>query len=465
MDERTNGRFPVKLPAVLALTAMTAVALDDPIAYRAQWSNGLPADTSFFPIAVWLQSPSNATAYQAAGVNLYIGLWQGPTQSQIDGLSAAGMKVICDQNSFALNNLGTCGDVIVGWMHGDEPDNAQWNGSSYDPCIDPSVIVDDYNTWAVADPTRPVYLNLGQGVSYTTWIGRGDCTGRTDMYPDYIQGCDIVSYDIYPVNSSYAEVEGNLWYVAKGVDSLRMWSGDQKPVWCWIECTAIDTLPVPTPYQVKAEVWMALVHGARGFGYFCHSWYPGFREAAWLADSAMAAAISAVNQRIHALAPVLNGSGEVTVGVVSSNAAVPVDVLAREHGGFTYVFAVAMRDGNTNATFQLPAVSGTAAVEVLDEGRSLEAVDGEFGDTFAGYGVHLYKVDASAAASRPVAALVPPALSGWTSAVFSTDGRMLTPLTAGRNILGLAPGVYVKGSARQYRHIAVVKQRSSGDGG
>src|ERR1044071_3172543 len=32
-----------------------------------------------FPIAVWLQSPSNAARYQAAGVNLYVGLWKGPT--------------------------------------------------------------------------------------------------------------------------------------------------------------------------------------------------------------------------------------------------------------------------------------------------------------------------------------------------------------------------------------------------
>jgi hypothetical protein len=47
----------------------------------------------------------------------------------------------------------------------DEPDNAQAEGSGYGPCIDPSVIVAQYNTWHNADPTRPVFLSFGQGVA------------------------------------------------------------------------------------------------------------------------------------------------------------------------------------------------------------------------------------------------------------------------------------------------------------
>ncbi|MEE9461055.1 MAG: hypothetical protein V3V53_04445, partial [Bacteroidales bacterium] len=66
------------------------------------WENGLPDDPDFFPIAVWLQDPHDAGAYKKGGINLYIGLWQGPTEDQLTALNAAGMSVMCSQNSVGL---------------------------------------------------------------------------------------------------------------------------------------------------------------------------------------------------------------------------------------------------------------------------------------------------------------------------------------------------------------------------
>src|SRR5262245_53968054 len=87
------------------------------------WKNGPPADPNYFPIAVWLQDPKNAAKYKAAGINLYVALWKGPTKAQIDQLREAGMAVICSQGRGALSLKDD--PTIVGWMHGDEPDNAQ----------------------------------------------------------------------------------------------------------------------------------------------------------------------------------------------------------------------------------------------------------------------------------------------------------------------------------------------------
>src|SRR5262245_11351630 len=42
-------------------------------AYSA-WTNGPSSDPNYFPIAVWLQQPSNAARYKAAGFNTYVGL-------------------------------------------------------------------------------------------------------------------------------------------------------------------------------------------------------------------------------------------------------------------------------------------------------------------------------------------------------------------------------------------------------
>src|SRR4051794_2879303 len=58
-------------------------------------SKPLPPDPNFFPIAVWLQSPSKAEQYRKAGINTYVGLWRGPTEDQLATLKKAGLKLIC----------------------------------------------------------------------------------------------------------------------------------------------------------------------------------------------------------------------------------------------------------------------------------------------------------------------------------------------------------------------------------
>ena len=302
--------------------------------------------TDFFPIAVWLQSPSNAIAYKDIGINMFVGLWNELDQIQLNKLRNVNIKVICSQNSFGLNNVNDT--IIYGWMHGDEPDNAQWNAATkeYDPCIDPSVIINSYNIIKQNDPSRPVYLNLGQGVAYTNYVGRGACRNNTEMYKvsnnGYLKGCDIGSFDIYPVNNSDSETSGNLWYVAKGIDNLLNWSGNSIPVWCWIECTQIraESSGKPSPSDVKSEVWMALIHGAKGFGYFCHSWYPAFDESALLHDPEMLQAVKAINTWVASLAHLLNSPNTADYATVnSSNTLVPVDFMTKNSGEENYIFA------------------------------------------------------------------------------------------------------------------------------
>ena len=104
----------------VGLTLMFSVtsALSDVI-----YENGFPADASFFPIGVWLQSPVRAPQYKAIGINTFVGLWEGPTELQLSELAQAGMFAVAEQNSVGLNSRNRY--VIKAWMQGDEPDNAQ----------------------------------------------------------------------------------------------------------------------------------------------------------------------------------------------------------------------------------------------------------------------------------------------------------------------------------------------------
>jgi hypothetical protein len=353
-------------------------------------------DPGVFPIAVWLQNPAIAPRYKAAGINLYVGLWKGPTEEQLADLKRHGMRLICSQNAVGLAHRDD--PTIVGWMHGDEPDNAQSrrDGRGYDPPIPPARIVESYQRLKQADPSRPVLLNLGQGVAWDGWYGRGVRTNHPEDYPEYVKGCDIASFDIYPACHDHADVAGKLWFVADGVRRLRSWAGDERRVWNCIECTRISNPDAKaTPRQVKAEVWMSLVRGTRGIIYFVHQFKPEFIEAGLLADAEMLAEVTAVNRQIQELAPVLNSPTIADGAVVTtSDADVPVEALVKRYGGAVYLFAVGLRDGTASARFEVSGVPAESRVEVLGEDRALDARGGVFEDRFEPWDVHLYRIRA-----------------------------------------------------------------------
>jgi hypothetical protein len=363
--------------------------------YYAQWSHGPSSDPNFFPISVWLQSPPNATRYQAIGVNTFIGLYDGPTQSDLDTLHTDNMPVLCDQNSVALSYGSN--SPIVGWTQQDEPDNAQSlpDGGGYGPCVDPQVLIGLEAQWKSADATRPVFLNTGQGTAWDDYYGRGSaCAGNVGMYVNYAQAADILSFDIYPMNSTDAAVAGKLEMVPKGIDRLRTDSNYQKAVWNWIETTSINADGNgPSTDNVRSEVWMSLIHGSRGIGYFAHVIGPPFDETGLLDDATMSAAVSALDQQIESLAPVLNtppiGNA---INVQISDPNVPVDTLAKRDpsSGRLYVFAAAMRNSPVTATFRLRQNEGANAT-VLGENRTIAVNGTTFSDDFTGYAVHLYQ--------------------------------------------------------------------------
>jgi hypothetical protein len=392
----------ILMAATVAISGLASSTIDlradPPTAPGPATVKGLLADPDFFPIAVWLQDPRQATRYREAGINLYVALWRGPTEDQLATLKAAGMHLICSENRVGLAHKDD--PIIVGWMHGDEPDNAQeivdrstgrrW----YGPPIAPSRFVADFVKLRANDPTRPVMLNLGQGVANDEWVGRGPGASLDD-YPKYVKGADIVSYDVYPVAGvDRPDSQDLLWYVARGIDRLKQWTGGKQPIWNCIECTHISNPRAKaTPLQVKAEVWMSLVHGSRGLIYFVHEFKPKFNEHALLDDSEMLAAVTAINRQIRELAPVLNSPAVKGVATVrSSDAKVPIDLTVRKRDETTYVFAVDMRNAPARGRFEIAGLSGEATAEALGEGRRIKVQGGRFEDDFRAYDVHLYAV-------------------------------------------------------------------------
>jgi hypothetical protein len=210
-----------------------------------------------------------------------------------------------------------------------------------------------------------------------------------------VRGADIVSFDVYPVADLHRPDGAQLlWYVAKGLDRLALWTGGRQRIWNCIECTHINNPQAKaTPHQVRAEVWMSLVHGSRGLIYFVHQFQPRFNEHALLDDPEMLAAVTAINGQIRELAPVLNGPNVPGIASVrSSKADIPIDLATRQHGKTTYVFTVAMRNSSARGAFEIKGLAPQAMAEVLGEQRRITIKEGRFEDDFGPYDVHLYTI-------------------------------------------------------------------------
>lgn len=350
--------------------------------------NGFPSENTFFPLGVWLQSPARASRYKEMGINTFVGLWGGPTETQLAVLAKNDMFVIAEQNDIGLRSPNS--HVIKAWLHQDEPDNAQPIGLGlYGRCVPATEVVRRSREMKTKDPTRPVMINFGQGVANEYWKGRGPCNGDMKYYDIAIEDADILSFDVYPVGSKTPQVKGKLEYVARGVSNLVQRAAPQQTVWNAIETTALDPNTPVTPAQVRAEVWMSLVHGSRGIVYFVHEFAPTFREDGIFRHLDVVQEVTKVNQLISALAPILNSpnvSGRLTV-----SSQVPIATMVKEYEGSVYVFAVAMRAESTSALFTISQVRDGHA-EVLDEQRNVTISEGSFNNSFAGYSVHLYRI-------------------------------------------------------------------------
>jgi hypothetical protein len=369
----------------------------------AGWSRGLPTDPSFFPIAAWLQLPSHAQELHDLGVNVFVGN-NGSVDpivaSDLAKLKGLGMYAIIGQDQTGLANVAD--PTIAGWwMSPDEPDNAQPDGKGgYGPPVDPQTLVNEYDAYKAVDPTRPMFLGLGQGVAYDGWEGRGS---NPPPESGYVPAADIVAFDIYPYNNCGGDANeqvtcGQFWLNAFGVDRLHQWSNRGQAAWTDVETTTIaaGSSAGPTPKQTASEVWLSLIHEANGIVYFLDSWNPSFREDAIFENQAMVDAVTALDQQIASLAPVLNSA--TIPNLVSVTSATEVDVMVKASGTSLYVFAAIARDGAATATFTVAGLTGNGVAEVVGENRSVNVTAGQLSDAFAANDVHVYRIDLSTVA-------------------------------------------------------------------
>lgn len=388
------------------------------------WDGFVPEDDPwFFPLAVYTQPPERAGKYKAIGINTYYHLWKGPTAGQVAELKKHGMRTVCEFNEYAQEHL-LDDPAVLAWTHRDEPDLVSTFKRKYllkDQARAKALVKEhwpemydemdldtkDYDGWGFGygpascreyyghikrfDTRRPVIMGLSKGV-VVPFNGRGDRKQNNEDYIEYLSGtCDMNGFDIYPV--AYGR-PNELNLVPKGIDNLNRWDANNQLKWCAIECTfGSPDGPSATPEQIRAETWMAIIHGARAIGYFVHHFDKNGKfvtSNGLLVDPDMAEAIKKQNAEIRSLAKVVYAPETGAVSL-STEPEAKLDFVAKKVDGAVYILSSTMTTNATEATFSIEGL-GDARVEVVNEDRTIPVKDGVFTDSFGGYDVNLYKI-------------------------------------------------------------------------
>ncbi|MBY0336725.1 MAG: hypothetical protein K2X11_08930 [Acetobacteraceae bacterium] len=356
--------------------------------------DGHVAAPTMFPIGVWLQSPGTAPRWRQTGVNLLLAQFQPTTTAVLDQFRAQRLAIV--DKPRGASAVAANRDVVQGLMHMDEPDNRQpLPGGGWGDCIPVAETLAQGRALREAAAGRPVLLNFGQGAARDDWEGQGpSCRGEA-YYRAAAEAADIISFDVYPVANVRGPLAGRLELVPQGVARMLAWSGGRKPVWAILETGPIHNARIgPSPAEVRAQFWMAIIAGARGIIWFAHGGEP-FRSTMLLENPLMVATVSALNRRALALAPVLNAPPPTAPPARVTGE--DIAVFQRRHEGMAYILLANHARERRSLELELP---GGTTLQPIEGGAEVALQAGRHREELEPYGIRLWRVPLSAPGGR-----------------------------------------------------------------
>jgi len=320
----------------------------------------------FFPVMLIDQCTAGAVSHaHGLGINTILnehcgGISPDRQLSMIQGKSLAILPI----KGRAIHGSG-----LLGWTFPDEPEN---------------------NGWTPASLRRVHAYTRGSAdglVSFMTTTGgffrapyRNPQISKS-TYGQFARMADVAGFDLYPLG----HCQSNLGAVYEAQRAFIRLAGNM-PTFQWIETGPIKPTYCGgfkmTPAELQAEVWLAIVGGARGIGYFTHTWSPDHN--AFDVPVALQRTMKKISGSLAAVQPGLVGR-TLLAGANSSS----LKVLARDGGDLNYVFAVNTQRLPLKAEVHVPQLhDGTA--RVIGENRSVAVSHDRIVDTFQSLAVHLY---------------------------------------------------------------------------
>ncbi|HEY5295830.1 MAG TPA: hypothetical protein VIJ70_10195 [Gaiellaceae bacterium] len=320
----------------------------------------------FFPIMLIDQcTPAELAHGRALGINLVLNesCSDGSAQAQLDQIQQTALAVL------PIAKQGARGRGLVGWTYPDEPEGNGWT---------PAKLASAYPYRRGNADGLLSFVTTGSGFYPTT---TSHSAIPKSEYAKYARLADVAGFDLYPLSHCNTDLSA-VYNAQRAFDALA----GSMPTFQWIETGPIKPSYcggfAMKPAELRAEVWLAIAGGARGIGYFTHTWSPEHRAFDVLPS--LQHELTKINRLISAMRPALTGT-TVASGVNSS----AVKVVARAVGNTTYVIAVNAERLPITVQLHVPRlVNGPA--RVFGEQRTLSVSAGRINDYFPPLGVHIY---------------------------------------------------------------------------
>lgn len=299
------------------------------------------------------------------------------------------------------------GSTSIAWNLPDEPDKVLAPAHKT-----PAEIKQDAANDKAANPSRPTYLSLVGGALAYGWTcsstNKIACNGGA-----YAPYANWLSVDDYPFDANHKSTTGAKNYISMiGQEMDALWKvGSASAVrMAFIETGHIGSTknPTVTAAAMKAEIWEAVVHGARGIVYFSDTTPGGqtntqgqvvtpattYNNTATSkgAQPGIPSMMKQQNSWLKSLQSVL--AGTINPTGISISVPGPLDAGWRKTStGLKYFFVVNTSNSYVTKTFRFNGVGGNKGASVYNESRSIHLNGSGYAtDSFKPYAVHIYVV-------------------------------------------------------------------------
>jgi len=320
----------------------------------------------FFPVMLIDQcSPAAARQARRLGVNLVV-------NESCPSLTSRRQLAMLDGHALAVLSVehpDVRGGGLVGWTFPDEPENNGWTPDK----------LQRVHPYARGSRDGLIsFITTGGGFFSATYA---HTPVPASEYGRFARLADVAGFDLYPLGHCSKDLSA----VYNAQRAFTRLAG-RMPTFQWIEtgpikpdyCGGFEMQPA----ELRAEVWAAIAGGARGIGYFTHTWTP--EHHSFDVTPAIRHEIARTNALIGAVRPGLVGRT-----LLSGSNSPSIEVLARAGNGKVYVFVVNPLRQPATIEVHVPALE-TGPLTVFGERRGVSVNDDRFQDSFGPLGVHIY---------------------------------------------------------------------------
>ncbi|HEY3398236.1 MAG TPA: hypothetical protein VGM19_11345 [Armatimonadota bacterium] len=370
---RVSARLPggeqvVDLPLSRLSPGLSAVAYDDSLRL---WMG----NRRIFPLGLYgINTPEDVTAAAAAGFNFVIASAQRASYEVSKAAHASNLAVVISSTStnegyweHEQTKWGS-DSACLGWLPYSRPDVRSYPADQ---------VLGMYHEFTRLSPNHPVIEPLAS----------------PSLAEYYAGAADILMAWSLPVPNSPLRALGEM------VDRLREYSRGRKPVWAVVQAMGgaafrdeatgpQKTGRSPSPAEMEALAYVALVHGADGLVWYTFNSSEDTANTMALSNPDMWAAVTALQTRLRWLLPALLDGQRETLPPAAGGV---LEMARWRYQEAVYVCAV--NTGDRGLISPVPVGAPNATVQVMFEDREVKSdADGEVQDSFAPFGVHVYSV-------------------------------------------------------------------------